>query len=134
MNGSMVLSLSALLTLLPACFWPYFRALKRPDAVYWALLTLAFLGSAVYSILVFLDGWNTGFSYTLWVSIACSLALFMICAAAKSEAWRLSHLLLPYLTLLALLSASLPKLWKQPKAQAQRIPVTPLVMLSAQLS
>jgi ABC-type uncharacterized transport system permease subunit len=109
MNGSMVMSLSALLTLLPACFWPYYRALKRPDRVYWALLSLAFLGAAVYSILVFLDGWNTGFSYTLWVSIACSLAIFMICAAAKSEAWRLSPLLLPYLALLALLAT----IWSQ---------------------
>ena len=114
MNAPMVMSLSALLTLLPACLWPYLRAgkifnLGRPDAVYWALLALAFMGSGIYAVLVFLDGWNSGFSYTLWVSIVCSLALFMLCAALQAEAWRLGALLLPYLTLLALLAT----IWSQ---------------------
>jgi len=104
MHGSMVLSFSALLTLLPACLWPFFRGLKRPDGLYWAFLGLALLGSGIYALLVFRGGWTGNFSYTLWVSVASSLALFILCAALWSEAWRLGSLLLPYLTLLALLA------------------------------
>lgn len=103
------MSLSAFLTLLPACFWPYFRGPRQPDGIYWALLGLACLGSEIYALTVLLGGWSTGFSYTLWISIAASLALFVLAAALWQEAWRLGALLLPYLALLALLAT----IWSQ---------------------
>ena len=104
MANNLVLSLTALLALLPASILPYRRTEARRDVVFWSLLAVAVAGPAVYSLLAFGQGWPTGLAGALWVSTAASAALFAALSAAAREAWRLAPLLLPYLCLLALIA------------------------------
>jgi ABC-type uncharacterized transport system permease subunit len=45
--------------------------------------------------------WHTGFAMALWVTIAATMALFLVLALVTRHAWQLAPLLLPYLTVLA---------------------------------
>ena len=101
MANNLVLSLTALLALLPASILPYRRGEARRDVLFWSLLAVAVAGPAVYSLVAFGSGWPTGLAGALWVSTAVSAALFAALAAVAREAWRLAPLLLPYLCLLA---------------------------------
>ncbi|MFQ6018554.1 MAG: cytochrome c biogenesis protein CcsA [Kiloniellaceae bacterium] len=100
MANSLVLSLSALLALVPACILSYRRQAARPDPVFWAVLAAAVAGPAAYALVQLGESWKTGLSTTLWVSIAASAAIFTLLAAVTREAWRLMALLLPYLLLM----------------------------------
>ncbi len=104
MANNLVLSLTALLALMPASILPYRRPEPRRDLLFWSLLAAAVAGPAAYSTTVFGGGWHTSFAGALWVSTAVSALLFAVLAALQSEAWRLAPLLLPYLCLLAFLA------------------------------
>ena len=101
MANNLVLSLTALLALVPASLLPYRRAAARPDLLFWSLLAVAVAGPAVASLGQFAGGWQTGLASALWVSITASAVLFALLAALSREAWRLAPLLLPYLCILA---------------------------------
>lgn len=104
MPNPMLLSLSALVALLPASLWSIRPSAPRPDVTFWAVMLAAVAGPAAVS-LIRLDGvWQTGFSVALWLSIAASMAVFAVMALAAREAWRLAPLLLPYLLLLGILA------------------------------
>ncbi len=109
MNLSMLMSVSALVALLPAALLPFRRPASRPDALYWLLLAVALVGAAAYGFVQSADGWNSSFSQALWLSIASSLALFLVLAILVPEAWRLTVLLMPYLLLMGLLAT----IWSQ---------------------
>jgi len=104
MANNLVLSLTALLALVPASLLPFRRAAVRPDLLFWLLLAVAVAGPAVVSLVQFSDHWETGLAGALWISITASAALFAAIAALSREAWRLAPLLLPYLCLLAALA------------------------------
>jgi len=99
-----MMSIAALLALLPAALLPFRRQVSRPDGLFWALLLVALLGAASYSFAASGNGWNSSFSQALWLSIVCSLALFLLLAVVTPQAWRLSALLCPYLVLMGLLA------------------------------
>ncbi len=103
------MSLAALVALLPGAILPFRRRLERPDTVYWLLLAVALAGSSAVAAVGLRGAWNAGFSATLWLSIATTLALFLLLSAALREAWRLAALVLPYLLLLGLLAT----IWAQ---------------------
>ena len=109
MNLSMLMSVSALVALLPAALLPFRRPSSRPDALYWILLAVALASAAAYGFVQSADGWNSSFSQALWLSIASSLALFLVLAILVPEAWRLTVLLMPYLLLMGLLAT----IWSQ---------------------
>ncbi len=123
MINGFFLALSALLSLVPATVLPYRRAEARSDGVFWAVLAVAAVGPAVYSLVTLGDSWKTGLSITLWVSIAVSMTLFLILAAVSGTARKLTPLLMPFLLLLALFAtiwsgtpegqglSGLPDLW-----------------------
>jgi ABC-type uncharacterized transport system permease subunit len=101
--ASMALSFGALLALLPAAALAFRRRIA-PDALFYALIVLAVIGPALW-VVAHADGeWRTGFAMSLWVTIAATMALFLALSVATRHAWQLSPLLLPYLTLLALIA------------------------------
>ena len=104
MANHLVLSLTALLALVPASLLPYRRAVSRPDLLFWSLLAVAVAGPAVASLAQFGGHWQTGLAGALWVSTTASAALFALLAALSRDAWRLAPLLLPYLCVLAALA------------------------------
>jgi ABC-type uncharacterized transport system permease subunit len=104
MANNLILSLTALLALIPATILPYRRAEARRDLLFWSLLAVAVAGPAVYSLVAFGQGWPTGLAGALWVSTAISAAFFAALSALAREAWRLAPLLLPYLCLLAIIA------------------------------
>ena len=103
MAMNMALSLGALAALVPAALVRWRRKDGR-DALFYALLVLGVAGPAV-AVLAQSDGaWRTGFAMSLWVSVAVTMALFLLLAAVTRQAWRLTPLLVPLLLLLGVLA------------------------------
>jgi ABC-type uncharacterized transport system permease subunit len=113
--ASMVLSLGALLALVPAAA-SAFRRRGGPDALFYALLALGVLGPGLWVVTQADGEWRTGFAMSLWVTIAATMALFLALALATRHAWQLSPLLLPYLLLLGLIAV----VWQH--APERRVP------------
>jgi ABC-type uncharacterized transport system permease subunit len=110
MAVKLVLSLAALLAMVPAAILPLRRVAPQPDLLYWAVLAAAVAGPAAYTLVALRGAWDSGLSVALWLSITSSLIVFLVLAYLQREAWRLSLLLLPYLLLLgvfALLSTGI---------------------------
>ena len=101
--GSMVLSLGAVLALLPAAA-AAFRRRRGPDALFYALTALGLLGPVLWVVAEAGGEWRTGFAMSLWVTVAATLVLFLALALATRHAWQLSPLLLPYLIVLGLVA------------------------------
>jgi ABC-type uncharacterized transport system permease subunit len=114
MANSIILSLAALVALIPAAVLPLRREAGGPDPLFWAAVAVAVAGPGAYSLVLLGGGWPTGLAPALWVSIAVSMAIFAILAAASREGWRLRPLLLPYLILLGLIAV----VWSRTPAQA----------------
>jgi ABC-type uncharacterized transport system permease subunit len=81
--------LAAVVALVPAALIGWHG--RGRDGVYWALAQIE-------------STWRAGLSVALWVTIAASMALYAVLAAATREAWRLAPLLMPYLAVLGLLA------------------------------
>jgi ABC-type uncharacterized transport system permease subunit len=102
MTSSLALSLGALLAMLPAALVRWRRNDAR-DGVYYALLALAAVGPGYLVAAQAEGGWRTGFAMSLWVSVAATMALFLLLALVTRQAWRLTPLLVPLMLLLGLL-------------------------------
>lgn len=102
--NSMVLSLSALASLLPATLLPFVRHAARADALFWLLLAAALAGTSALSIVSLGAQWQTGLPAALWLAVAAALGLFGLLVIANREAARLAPLLLPYLLILGALA------------------------------
>ena len=114
MASSIILSLAALVALIPAAVLPLRREASGPDPLFWAAVAVAVAGPGAYSVVLLGGGWPTGLAAALWVSVAVSMVLFAVLAAVSREAWRLRPLLLPYLILLGLIAV----VWGRVPAQA----------------
>ncbi|WP_207478779.1 cytochrome C assembly family protein [Arenibaculum pallidiluteum] len=107
MAQNLVFGLSALIAMLPAAAASLLRgSAARADAKFWALLALALAGPCAWVWGQVGNGWRTGLSATLWISIAVCLAIFAVLCLATRWSWRLAPLLLPYLAALGLLAAA----------------------------
>lgn len=104
--NALVLSLSALATLVPATLLPFLRRAARADALFWLLLGTALAGAAALSAVSLGPQWQTGLPTTLWLAVAVSLFLFGAVVLWMPEAARLAPLLLPYLMVLGALATS----------------------------
>ncbi|MEO3430105.1 cytochrome c biogenesis protein CcsA [Pelagibius sp. CAU 1746] len=104
--NSMVLSLSALASLLPAALLPFVRQAARADAVFWLLLGAALAGTSALSIVSLGAQWQTGLATALWLAVAATLGLFGLLVMVSREAVRLAPLLLPYLLVLGILATA----------------------------
>lgn len=96
----MWLSLVALGTIVPALAQAFRDGASR-DAVFWAALAFAIAGPALLVVEHSGPAWQTGLSATLWITIAATLTLYAIAAAAFRHAWRLTPLVAGYMLLLA---------------------------------
>ncbi|MFD1624255.1 cytochrome C assembly family protein [Azospirillum griseum] len=101
MSQNFLLSVTALLALLPASVYPYRRVAGRGEDgrgwAFWGALLLAAAGPGMWAILQVAGQWQTGFSTALWVTVAACMALFLPLSRLHRVAWRLAPLLLPYL-------------------------------------
>ena len=102
MPNTLILSLSALIALVPVSVWSFKPAPARRDLVFWAVLAAATAGPAAASVAQLFGPWESGLSLALWMSIAASMAVFVAAALTLREAWRLTPLLAPYLLLLGI--------------------------------
>src|SRR5258708_32443707 len=98
--NSAVLNFAAFLALLPAAVVS-FRRQRRPDALFYAVLALAVVGPVAWVAAQMGGPWHTGFAMALWLTIAATMALFLVLALSTRHAWPLAPLLLPYLVTLA---------------------------------
>lgn len=112
MPATMIYSLSALAALVPATLFAMRRDEGR-DAVFWLLLVVALAGPTVWVLTQFSESWRTGFSTSLWLTIAVSIAVYALVALLGREAWRLTPLLLPYLFILGVIAT----IWQQAPGQ-----------------
>lgn len=104
MASTSLLGVTAFLAMLPASLLPYRRRAAERDGLFWALLGVALAGPLAYCLVRLAGAWESGLAMALWLSIATSLSVFAIVAAATRQAWRLAPLLLPYLAALAVLA------------------------------
>ena len=104
MPNTLLMSLSALIALVPVSVWSLKPSQARRDGVFWAVLAVAMAGPGALSAVQLSGPWQGGLSLTLWMSIAASLAIFGAVALSLREAWRLTPLLAPYLLLLGILA------------------------------
>jgi ABC-type uncharacterized transport system permease subunit len=96
-------NLSALLSLIPASLIAWRRVPAR-DAAFWAVLAVAIAGPLAWVWVRQSDGWHTGLSTALWLTVLVCTVLLAIVAAVSREGWRLTPLLLPYLVLVGILA------------------------------
>lgn len=96
-------SLSALIALVPACIAGWRRAPAR-DGVFWAVLAVAVAGPLCWVAVRDAGAWHSGFSVTLWVSVASSFAVFAAASAARPQSWRLLAVVAPYLLIVGVLA------------------------------
>lgn len=108
MSTNLLLSLSALAALVPATVTTLRRGAAR-DGLYWMLLAVALAGPLVRAVIALTPAWHTSLSGALWITMAASMVLFMILAAATRDVWRLTPLLLPYLIVLGAVAT----IWQQ---------------------
>ncbi|MBI3452756.1 MAG: cytochrome c biogenesis protein CcsA [Rhodospirillales bacterium] len=127
MSNSLLISLAAMLALLPAGMLPLMQpaAGDARDGRYWALIAVAVAGPALWVIIHLGRVWHTGLAAALWLSITVSVVLFAGLALVNRVAWRLTPLLIGYLFLLAVLatiwqhaperplSGAVPAVWLQ---------------------
>ncbi len=104
MANHLLLSLAALAALVPAAVVTA-RGTARRDGRFWLLLAVAFAGALARATTALAPAWNTSLSGALWITIAASVALFILLCALTADAWRLTPLLFPYLILLGALAA-----------------------------
>lgn len=118
MVSNLLFNVAALASLVPAGLihlrhGGQLHKVGRPDGVFWFLLVAALGGSAAQAASHLGLNWHTGFSVTLWVSIAASLTLFIGLSLISRHGWRLTPLLLPYLLLLGIIAT----IWTQAPGQ-----------------
>lgn len=106
MATSTLLSMAALVALLPAAIAPMVRAGAGGgrDSTFWPLIGVAVAGPLLWVVVELGPSWRTGLAAALWLSIAVSLLLFVLVAATQRAAWRLAPLLLGYLFLLGVMA------------------------------
>lgn len=105
MGTMTLLSLTAILALVPGAVLP-FKGSGQRDTLFWLFLGVAIAGPLLWVILAFGPGWRTGLTPALWLAVSTILFFFGIISCVSKEAYRLSALLFPYLSLMGLLATA----------------------------
>lgn len=100
--------LSAVAALIPAALLPYRRQAGR-DGVFWMVLAVAVAGPLAWVVVQTRGAWHTEFAATLWVTVASSMIVYAVTAAATRQGWRLAPLVAGYLAILGVLAV----LWRE---------------------
>ena len=103
-----LLQVTALLTLIPPSLL-YYRREPKKDSIFWSSTTFALCGVLLWVFVKQSEGWHTGVSASLWLTILACLIIYFIISIITDEAWRISSILFPYL----LLVGTLAVIWNQ---------------------
>jgi ABC-type uncharacterized transport system permease subunit len=104
MPSHLVMNVSALVALMPACL-AVRRAATR-DWLFWSTLALAVAVPALTVFGLMAAAWRTDLGAALWLTIATTLALFAALASASRTTAQLAPVLLPYLLVLGVLATA----------------------------
>ena len=69
--------------MIPAALAPYRRYGER-DTVFWFVTLVALAGPLIRSFASHYGAWRTGFSAALWVTVAATMVVYVLLAAAKA--------------------------------------------------
>lgn len=103
MPEQMLFSLSAVVALVPSSLLPLRRGHSR-DGLFWAVLLVAVVGPAAWVLASSHGAWRTDLAMTLWITVAATMATFVVVTLASREAWRLTPLITAYMAALAVLA------------------------------
>ncbi len=114
MPVSLLYGLLALAALVPVALVPFRPAggrgaNPRRGGLFWVLLLVALAGPTAWALAQISGGWHPGFANALWVTIAASMAVFVLVVVFVGESWRLTPLLTPYLLLVGIIAL----VWQQ---------------------
>ncbi len=110
---NVLLSFSALASLLPASIHLFFRSTPSRDALFWLLLTIAVAGPLAWVLAHTSGTWNTGLGATLWVTVAVTMLIYAALTAVTRHAWRLVPLVVPYMVILGAMAT----MWEETPGQ-----------------
>ena len=96
-------SLSAIIALLPSSFLPL-RRNHRPDVLFWLVLLVAVAGPMNWVLASMAGAWRTDLAMTLWITVAASMAAFVVITVLMRETWRLTPLLTAYMVVIGILA------------------------------
>ncbi|WNJ98591.1 cytochrome c biogenesis protein CcsA [Thalassospiraceae bacterium LMO-JJ14] len=102
MQNGIIFGLSAIAALVPALALTWRTQFQR-NAAFWSVIALACIGPASAVIARSHESWQADFSTSIWVTIAATMALFMIFSALVRSVWRLAPLLSGYMLVLSLI-------------------------------
>lgn len=108
LSEDLMFSVAALVSLMPAAVFGWRREAAR-NGLFWILIAVAVAGPLAWSVAQMSGTWRTGFSTTLWVTIAVTMAVFAGLAAVSRHAWQLTPLLAPYMLTIGALAI----VWQQ---------------------
>lgn len=109
--------MSALAAFVPASLQAL-RRLPSRDALFWGVIGLA-TAAALARVGWQLSGtwetgrWETGLAEALWVTVAATLGVYAVVAAAAAQAWRLAPIVAGYMILLG----GIATVWQQTPGQ-----------------
>lgn len=106
MPTTLIVSLSALIAMLPASLLPFGRTAER-DRLFWVLLLPAVIGPVGWVVAQMYGRWYADLSGALWVTVAATMVLFAAAVLIVPVSRRLAPLLLPYMLLLGVLATVL---------------------------
>lgn len=117
MNGSFLIGVSGIFSLLPAWTLSWRRPGVR-GGLFWGLLAIAVAGPLLVTVDRLASGWVPGLALTLWVSMTAAMVVFAIVCVVTREGCRLTSLLLSYLLLFGLAAMAADQL---PRSSALNI-------------
>ena len=89
-------SLSAFAALLPAALLGLRRDWAR-DSLYWAATAVAVAGPMAWVSASLAGGWSGGLGMALWITVASTMAAYLVVVATAAHAWRLTPLVAGYM-------------------------------------
>ncbi|MBO6948456.1 MAG: cytochrome c biogenesis protein CcsA [Rhodospirillales bacterium] len=102
MQTGILFGLTAIVSLVPAIALTWRRQFAC-NAAFWAVFALASIGPASAVAVRSQDAWQGDFSTSIWVTIAVTMALFLVFSILVRSVWRLAPLLSGYMLILAVL-------------------------------
>ncbi|MBO6520620.1 MAG: cytochrome c biogenesis protein CcsA [Rhodospirillales bacterium] len=102
MQTGLLFGLTAIASLVPAVALTWRTHFARNTA-FWTVCALACIGPASAVAVRSQDAWQADFSTSIWVTIAATMALFLVFSVLVRSVWRLAPLLSGYMLVLAVL-------------------------------
>lgn len=103
MQTGFMFGLTAIAAIVPSVAVSWRPGFSR-DPLFWVAGVIACAGATNAVVARSYDAWQADFATTIWVTVAATMALFLIAAAIFQSVWRLSPLLSIYMLVLALIA------------------------------